>query len=222
MRRSSFRWKTFWRSDSAGCRSVTLEAHLAYAEPVLKEWGNWAVFACIFVEGVGIPAPGQTLLIGAALLAGRGKLALLPLLVVAVLAAALGNAVGWLIGRAGGRALLQRIAHGERLARVERLFTRWGPRLVGLGRFVDGLRQINGIAAGALGMEATRFLIWNAFGAILWVGFWGLGAYGFGRDFSSITSAIHRASSFLWPLVVVGALLLLLYLIRVPWRRPRA
>jgi membrane protein DedA with SNARE-associated domain len=200
---------------------TTLEQHLAAAQPLLEKWGDAAVFGCIFAEGVGIPAPGQTLLVAAALLAGRGELALVPLLVVAVLAAALGNTLGWLIGRAGGRPVLQRFARGERLARVEHLFARWGPRIVGLGRFVDGLRQINGLAAGALGMERTQFLIWNAIGALLWVGFWGLGAYGFGRDFNAIASAIHQARLFLVPLFLVGAALLAVYLLRGPRRGPR-
>ena len=200
---------------------TTLEQHIAAVQPLLKKWGDAAVFGCIFAEGVGIPAPGQTLLVAAALLAGRGELALAPLLVVAVIAAALGNTLGWLIGRAGGRPVLQRFARGERLARVEHLFARWGPRIVGLGRFIDGLRQINGLAAGALGMERAPFLIWNAIGALLWVGFWGLGAYGFGRDFNAIASAIHQARPFLVPLVLVGAALLVVYLIRGSARRPR-
>ncbi|HBZ71573.1 MAG TPA: alkaline phosphatase [Deltaproteobacteria bacterium] len=198
---------------------TTLEEHLAAAEPLLRQWGQAAVFGCIFAEGVGIPAPGQTLLVAAAVLAGRGEFALVPLLALAVVAAALGNALGWLIGRKGGRPLLQRFAHGERLARVERLFARWGPRVVALGRFVDGLRQINGLAAGALGMERAPFLVWNAIGALLWVGFWGLGAYGFGRDFNAIASAIHRIGPALGLLVLVGAALLLIYLLLAPRRK---
>jgi membrane protein DedA with SNARE-associated domain len=201
---------------------TTFEQHLAAAQPLLKQWGQVAVFGCIFGEGIGIPLPGQTLLVAAALLAGRGELALVPLLVIAFVAAALGNALGWLIGRVGGRPLLQRFAQGERLARVERLFARWGSRIVAVGRFVDGLRQINGIAAGALGMERTPFLIWNAIGALLWVGFWGLGAYGFGRDFDAIASAIRQAGPFLGLLVAVGAALILVYLMRRPRRRPSA
>ena len=201
---------------------TTLEQHLAAAQPLLKEWGQAAVFGCIFGEGIGIPLPGQTLLVAAALLAGRGELALVPLLVIAFVAAALGNALGWLIGRAGGRPLLQRFARGERLARVERLFARWGPRIVAFGRFIDGLRQINGLAAGALGMERAPFLIWNAIGALLWVGFWALGAYVFGRDFDAIASAMHRTGPFLVPPVLLGAGLLLFYLLRAPRHRPKA
>jgi len=201
---------------------TTLERHLAVAQPLLEKWGYAAVFGCIFAEGVGIPTPGQTLLVAAALLAGRGELGLIPLLAVAVTAAAVGNALGWLIGRRGGRPLLQRFAQGERLARVEGLLARWGPRVVALGRFVDGLRQINGLAAGALGMEQRRFLLWNAVGAFLWVGFWGLGAYAFGRDFDAIAYVIHRSGPFLVAFVVLGAGFLLLYLMRRPRRRPKA
>jgi len=213
-------WGLPEEDDARGWQTVTtLEQHLAVAQPLLERWGYAAVFACIFVEGVGVPAPGQTLLVAGALLAGRGELGLLPLLLLALLAAALGNLLGWVIGHRGGRPLLQRFAHGERLAHVERLFARWGPRVVALGRFVDGLRQINGLAAGALGMGRAEFLTWNAIGALLWVGFWGLGAYGFGRDFDSIASVVHRARPYLAVLALLGAALTVLYLLRAPRRR---
>ena len=79
---------------------TTLEQHIAAVQPLLKKWGDAAVFGCIFAEGVGIPAPGQTLLVAAALLAGRGELALAPLLVVFSQALERGLPAFWMAGLA--------------------------------------------------------------------------------------------------------------------------
>jgi len=192
---------------------MTLEQHLVAVQPWLDEWGYAAVFACIFVEGIGIPAPGQTLLLAGGLLASRGELSLAPLLATAVAAAALGNALGWEIGRRGGRPLLQRFARGERLSRVERLFRRSGKTLVVLGRFVDGARQLSGLAAGAFGMAPRPFFGSNLAGALLWSGFWGVGAYVFGRDFDAIALAFHRASPALLIAAPLAVALLLVWLL---------
>ena len=193
---------------------TSLDHVLAAAQPLLNRWGYAAVFASIFVEGAGIPAPGQTLLVAGGLLAGRGRLSLAPLLATAVVAAAAGNALGWAIGRYGGRPLLERFAAGERLARIERLFARSSAGVLALGRFVDGARQLNGIAAGAFGMAPARFHLWNLVGAVLWSGFWGLGSYALGRDLEGVVAVYHRLRPlFLW-LAVVASASLLIWLLR--------
>jgi len=193
---------------------TTLDQHLAAARPLLEHWGYAAVFVSIFVEGVGIPAPGQTLLVAAAVLAGRGELALARVLVAAVAAATAGNALGWAIGRYGGRPLLERFARGERLAHIERLFQRSSAGIVALGRFVDGARQLNGLAAGALGMAPRTFHGWNVIGAVLWSAFWGLGGYALGRDFAVIAAAYHRLRPYLLWSVLPGSALVLIWLLR--------
>ena len=85
-----------------------LEQAVARAQPVFDRYGYLAVFLTILVEGVGIPAPGQTFLIAAALSAAHGKLSLVWVLILACLAAGLGNSLGYLLGRWGGRRLLAR------------------------------------------------------------------------------------------------------------------
>lgn len=190
-----------------------LEQHLAAVQPLLDRWGYGALFLFIFVEGFGIPAPGQMTLIAAALLAARGDLSLAGVLAAAVLAAAAGNMVGFAIGRWGGRRLLERIAGGTRLAKMEALFERRGGFVVGFGRFVDGLRQLAGVAAGSLGMTFGKFFAWNLAGALAWVGFWGGGTYLFERDFASIAAVVHRFR----PLVI--ALVLLAVVLGIRWLR---
>jgi len=193
---------------------TTLDQHLAAARPLLEQWGYAAVFLSIFVEGVGIPAPGQTLLVAGAALAGRGELALAPVLIAAVAAAAAGNALGWAIGRYGGRPLLERFAHGKRLARIEQLFQRSSAGIVALGRFIDGARQLNGLAAGALGMPPRAFHSWNVIGAVLWSAFWGLGGYALGRDFAVIVTTYHRLRPYLLWSALPGSALVLVWLLR--------
>lgn len=184
-----------------------LEHHLAAVQPLLDRYGYGAVFLAIFVEGFGIPAPGQMTLIAAALLAARGDLSLTAVLATAVLAAVAGNTVGFALGRWGGRRLLERVAGGARLARMEALFQRRGGVVVGFGRFVDGLRQLAGVAAGSLGMSFATFFTWNLLGAVAWVGFWGGGTYLFDRDFASIAAVVHRFRTVAFAVVVLAVVL---------------
>ena len=168
-----------------------LEHALSEAQPLLARWGAIAVFASVFVEGLGIPAPGQTLLVAGALLASRGEASLAGVLAAAFAGSSLGPLAGWAIGRYGGRRLLARLG-GSRLERLEALFARWGGALVGFGRFVDGLRQVSGIAAGALGLPFATAAAWSFAGALAWVATWGLGAFYLGQDVHGVAAAFHR------------------------------
>jgi membrane protein DedA with SNARE-associated domain len=132
---------------------------------------------------------------------------------MAALASAGGTAIGWAIGHSGGRRLLGRFA-GRRLTRIEELFARWGAGLVVFGRFLDGFRQLTGMAAGALGMPLAPFLLWNALGAVLWTAFWGLGAWAFTRDLHGLAHLLHRARVPLLVGAAVAAVGLLVWLAR--------
>jgi membrane protein DedA with SNARE-associated domain len=148
--------------------------HLA---PLLDRYGYLAVIGIVGVESFGIPAPGQTILIAAAVYAGTGHLNIVGVAVAAFLAATIGDNIGYLIGRFGGRRLVRKYGRyvlltEERVEQVERIFTRHGAKLVLVARFVDGLRQFNGLVAGIAGMHWARFLVFNALGAALWVGVW--------------------------------------------------
>jgi membrane protein DedA with SNARE-associated domain len=164
---------------------------------VLSHYGYLAVFAIIAVESFGVPAPGQTVLIAAAVFAGNGKLSLPLVVVVAFLAATGGDNIGFAIGRFGGRRLVSRFGRyvgltEERMQGLERRFTRHGGKLVVLARFVDGLRQFNGILSGLAGMGWARFLGFNALGALLWVLTWAaVGRYA-GHHLEAIFSQVRR------------------------------
>jgi membrane protein DedA with SNARE-associated domain len=89
----------------------------------------------------------------------------------------LGDNVGYAIGRFGGHRLVERFGRyvlltPARVEKAERFFTRHGGKVVTVARFIEGLRQANGIIAGLAGMPWRRFLIFNSVGAALWVGAW--------------------------------------------------
>ncbi len=192
-----------------------LEQAVARVQPVFERYGYLAVFLAILVEGVGIPAPGQTFLIAAAMGAAHGKLSLVWVLILACLAAGLGNSLGYLLGRWGGRRLLARFkVRGDRLARLEEKFRRYGGVLVLVARFFDGLRQLNGIVAGMLEMPWKIFMTFNVLGAILWTGVWGLGAYYLDQEIKPVHSAFGLIEPFVVAFTLAGFLALMVYLFR--------
>jgi membrane protein DedA with SNARE-associated domain len=146
-------------------------------EPTLRDWGYFAVAGFLFFEDFGVPLPGETMLIAASLYAGAGHLNVFLVGIVGFAAAVLGDNVGYLIGRWGGRRLLDRVGKyvlltPDRLDRGERFFNDHGGKIVVVARFVEGLRQANGLIAGTIEMHWAKFVACNALGAALWVAVW--------------------------------------------------
>jgi membrane protein DedA with SNARE-associated domain len=178
--------------------------------PILDRWGYLAVAGMIGVESFGIPAPGQTIMVAAAIYAGWGRLNIFGVAAIAFVAAVMGDNVGYWIGVRGGR----KVAHKygkyvfltpERLERAERFFARRGNRIVLVARFIDGIRQFNGVIAGITAMPWRTFLLYNAIGAFLWVGWWTTIAYLLGTHLVEIIDQAHRYKW--WAIVaVVGAI----------------
>ncbi|WP_063821912.1 bifunctional DedA family/phosphatase PAP2 family protein [Pseudonocardia dioxanivorans] len=165
--------------------------------PFLDSYGYLAVAALLFVEDFGVPAPGETILIAAAVYAGAGRLNLAAVVAVGVVAATAGDNVGFAIGHFGGRALVLRFGRhvgitDARLDRAERFFSRHGGKVVVAARFVEGLRQINGVVAGLANMPWRRFLVFNLLGAALWVGTWASIGYLAGDHLGTIYAQFHR------------------------------
>jgi membrane-associated protein len=180
--------------------------------------GYAVVFALIAIETMGIPVPGETALIAAALLAHDGQLEIVPLIALAAAAAILGDNVGFAIGRKGGRKLflMNGPFNDQRRAALdvgEPFFQRHGPKAVFLGRWVAGLRIASAWLAGMNKMAWPRFLFWNALGGICWATSIGLGVYFVGHAFEEVigVGGIVAAG------VVTGGLLALFV-----WRRVRA
>ena len=197
-----------------------LPGFLAYLAPVLDSYGYLAVGGLVTVEDFGIPVPGETILVAASVYAGAGRLSIVVVGIVALAAAVIGDNIGYAIGRFGGHALVLRYGRfvlltEERLARAEGFFARYGGPIVVVARFIEGLRQLNGIIAGIAEMPWPRFLLFNAIGAALWVGVWTSVGYLAGDHIQVIYAAVTRYSLYaLIVLVVVVAAWAIRFLIR--------
>jgi membrane protein DedA with SNARE-associated domain len=192
-----------------------LQHAIARVEPLLDQYGYAAVFLAVLVEGMGLVAPGQTLLIAAALTAARGHLNIAWVLILAFSAAALGNSLGYLIGRWGGRPLLHKIRVNEQhLQRLEGYFGRYGKGVVLMARFFDGLRQLNGIVAGMLRMPWSEFTLCSILGAALWTGAWGVGTYFLEKEIASVHFTFRQVEPWIAVLSLLAFLALMVYLLR--------
>jgi len=184
-------------------------------EPMLAEYGLVIILTAIAIEGFGIPVPGQSLLVAGALLSTRGEFDIRVLLLSAWFAAVAGSTLGYIIGRAGGRKLLLRLPlSSARLARMDTFCKRYGTLLVILSRFVDGPRQLTGIFVGSLHMPVSTFLLASSAGAVLWVGFWGLGSYYLGQHIHIVARIFESVAPYTWIATGIIVLALCFWLIR--------
>lgn len=196
-----------------------IDHYLAVAQPFLSDYGYAAIFALVLVESFGVPAPGEAVIIAGSFLASRGQMNIFILLTVAWAAAVVGDNIGFAIGHFGGRRL---IAHRGKyvgikeahLARVEHFFDRYGGVIVVFARFVQVLRQLNGLVAGTMGMPWWRFLFFNALGAALWVGAWGAGIYLLGKHMEAVLDVVGYIEPYLIGAGIMALILGAAYILR--------
>ncbi len=202
-----------------------LPGFLNVVAPYLEHYSYWAVLLLVMLEDFGVPVPGETILIAAAIFAGAGRLNIVWVGLVGFVAAIIGDNIGFAIGHFGGRALALRwgkyvFLTEERLAKAEVFFNRHGGKIIVVARFIEGLRQANGIIAGISGMRWWRFAIFNALGAALWVGTWVSLGYLAGNHINTIYHYITQYS--LYALIALVVLLLALIIRHLLRRRRQA
>ncbi len=190
--------------------------------PVLDQHGYLAVAGFIMVEDFGVPVPGETILIAAAVYAGAGRLNIVAVVLLAVTAAVIGDNIGYGLGRFGGRKVVLRFGRyvfltEKRLDAAEAWFDQHGGKVVIISRFIEGLRQANGWVAGITGMRWARFVIFNSIGAVLWVGTWVSVGYVSGRHIDTVYATMTR-----YLVYVVGAAVLVLLVLVVRHLRGRS
>ena len=171
-------------------------------EPTLNHYGYLAVVALVLIEDFGVPVPGETVLILAAVYAGAGRLNIWLVVLLGFLGALLGDNIGFAIGHFGGRPLAERYGRyifltPERLEKATSFFERHGGKIIIVARFIEGLRQANGIIAGISGLKWTRFLVFNAIGAALWVAVWTSVGYFSGSHIDTIYATATRYDKYL-------------------------
>ncbi len=187
----------------------------------LDHFGYWAILLFVMIEDFGVPVPGETILIAAAVYAGAGRLNVLAVGVAGFVAAVIGDNIGFAIGHYGGRALVLRWGRyvrltEERLDKAEAFFQRHGAWIITVARFIEVLRQANGIFAGTTGLRWRRFLAFNALGAVLWVGTWVSLGYLAG---SHIDAIYHDTTRYSYYVLIALAVMLAAYIARHLLRR---
>jgi membrane protein DedA with SNARE-associated domain len=193
-------------SDPLGALGATLLLDVG-------RYGYAALAAGVLLENAGVPVPGETMLLAAAALAARGGLSIVLVALVAACSAIVGDNIGFAIGRAGGRPLLERFGRWvfitpERLDAVDRFFERRGPIAVAGARFVPALRIAGALAAGSSRMHWKTFLIFNAIGAVAWATVVSALGYGGSGAIAVALPWLRAAHAGTWGLLVVTAMAL--------------
>jgi membrane protein DedA with SNARE-associated domain len=177
----------------------------------------------IGVESMGVPLPGETTLIAAALLASQQHhLKIEFVILAAAVGAIVGDSIGYFIGRKAGRRLFERLGRRfhhfseDRIVRAEKYFHKYGVWTVFFGRFVALLRIFAGPMAGMLRMHYPRFLAANAAGGIAWATTIGVVAYKIGDNADRIFGRVSVAA-----LIAVGVAVVVLYVVRKIRKRRR-
>jgi membrane protein DedA with SNARE-associated domain len=184
---------------------------------LIHHYGAWVVFVLVFLESIGLPLPGEAILVSAAIFAGTThNLSIALVLVSAVVGAILGSIIGFWIGDRYGYPLLLRYGSyigltETRIKIAQYLFRRQGVVVVLIARFVAVLRSVVGFIAGANRMPFVRFMIANSAGAVAWALFYGLGAYFLGKGIEEFARPVAVTLAVVGGAVVV---LMVLYLRR--------
>jgi len=182
---------------------------------LVAQYGYLAVLVIVGLESTGVPLPGETTLVAAALYAGAThNLNIVGVVIAAAVGAILGDNLGYLIGHWGGYRLLIRygryIRLSEKRIKIARyLFLRYGGEVVFFGRFTAILRAYAAFLAGTTRMPWRRFLFFNAAGGIAWATIYGGGAYLLGRQIERLSGPfeiVFVAAAVI--AIVVGALII--------------
>ena len=165
---------------------------------LFAQYGYAAIFFGVFLENAGVPVPGETMVLAGGALAHAGHLSLPLVIATAILAATLGDNLGFLVGRQGGRRLVERYGARigftrARLDEFDRFFDRHGAKTVFVARFITGLRVFCAILAGGSGMRWPAFLVFNAAGAVVWSTTIALVGYFLGKSWATIERWIGGA-----------------------------
>jgi membrane protein DedA with SNARE-associated domain len=171
---------------------------LGLLQGALAHYGYWAVAGALLLESMGAPLPGETILLLASFLAYSEHGLRFPwIIVVGTVAATVGGELGFLLGRHGGRPLIERYSRtfsirAESLARGDRLYEQYGAATVFLARFIFGMRVLAALLAGALHMPWRKFVLFNFLGAAIWVTAICSAGYLFGGHWSQLAADLKR------------------------------
>ncbi len=200
-----------------------------WLDHAILQWGYWVVLVAVMIETMGVPFPGETSLLAAAIYAGTGRpLNIALIILAAAVGAILGDNFGYTVGRYGGYPLVRRILRAFRvkesaLAGAQTYFARHGDKTVFIGRFFALLRVTVAFLAGVNHMKWRRFAFWNAAGGITWATVYGLLGYTLGHNLpllNTVTRVIGVGGTVLLVVAVVGLVVFWFIRRRQAERRP--
>jgi membrane protein DedA with SNARE-associated domain len=183
-------------------------------EPWIAAYGSVAVALLVLLESLGLPLPGETALVSAAIYAGTThRIDIFILIASAALGAIIGGVLGYWIGRRAGYPTILR--HGSRIGLTERrllagrwLFANHGGKIVVFGRFFAILRALAALIAGVTMMDWRRFVVFQSIASILWATLYGGAAYVFGKQIEHVAGPIGVAIAVAIGIAVVVTILL--------------
>jgi membrane protein DedA with SNARE-associated domain len=190
-----------------------LEFFASNLDSLLATYGYLAVFVFVGVESIGVPVPGETMLVTAAIYAGTtGRLSIFWVIVASSAGAIVGDNIGYVIGRTGGYRLVKRYGRyigleEDRLRLGQYLFGKHGSKVVFFGRFVSVLRIFAAFLAGVNQMHWRRFLIFNAAGGIVWSTIYGVAAFLLGKQLLQLSGPVD------FTLAVVGVAVIIVVIV---------
>ena len=183
----------------------------AWLVDLFARYGYAVVFVGVLLENAGLPVPGETALLAGAALSRSGTLFLPWVVATAIVGAILGDNIGFLIGRRGGRALVERFGPKigrtpPRLEQFDAFFERHGAKTVFIARFVTGLRVFGAVLAGTSGLPWGRFLVYNGTGAVAWAVTFGAVGYFLAYSWETLEEWIGRSGLALLAVAAVIAI----------------
>jgi len=184
-------------------------------DSLLATYGYLAVFVFVGVESIGVPVPGETMLVTAAIYAGTtGRLSIFWVIVASSAGAIVGDNIGYGIGRTGGYRLVKRYGRyigleENRLRLGQYLFDKHGSKVVFFGRFVSVLRIFAAFLAGVNRMHWRKFLIFNAAGGIVWSTLYGSAAFLLGKQLLQLSGRVDFALAIVGVAVIIAVIVFL-------------
>lgn len=188
-------------------------------------YGLWAVFFGVMAENVGIPIPGETVLLFAGFLAFQGRLHLVSAIIIAIAGATVGAIGGYMVGRYGGTSVVNRVlARFPRLAKQydssQKMFQKHGPWAIFVARFITGLRVFAGVLAGVLRMPFWTFLFFTFAGAVCWAAAIGYVGFLFGSNWGTLVRVVGKMDRI--ALMVIAGCVIALFLFQKLRRKKSA
>ncbi|EPA8652718.1 DedA family protein [Photobacterium damselae] len=197
---------------------MSIEHIITELTPLLQQYGYFVLALAVAIEGMGIPAPGQSLLIVASLLAASGKMSLPMVLLVGWMSSFIGNTLGYVIGRQFGHILVHKQwIKPNTLEKLHQFIDKYGVLGLLISRFVEGIKQFMCLGCGIAQMPARLFFLGNFIAVTVWVLVFGVAPAYLRDEMRPILAFYHKYQTQCW--VAVAAILVSIFTLIVIYRR---